>query len=350
MRTGRTMLAAVSGLWLVLATATTALAAPTTAGPSAPTIRCNMDELIPAADRADIEALALKAAGLLVSNDPDKLINMLVPSARTAESAAFSQQIAPLISGGEPKAPNVVHSYMIRLNGAASDEGAICGDPTRPLTRVRVATGETERQAYAVVSVPTINNDIGLVMVFQHDDHDWRLFGIHMVILGVSGRSTEDLAKLARAQALAGKRFNASMLYSGALATLDRGPNMSLLMKGDLEEESTAFQRPPELASSLPFAWTFGEKSYLVKAVNIMGLEGGLTLQIQVILSPWTTNEDAVRESRVFVEAFIKDHPEWREVFDHIVLQAISPAGATPAGGLMYGTVYSRDKGFLADD
>ncbi len=96
----------------------------------------------------------------------------------------------PIISDGDPKPPKVGHCCLLRLNGGDPREGAICGDPTRPITRVQVLLGDTERQA---------------------------------CIVGVSGRSTADFAELGRAEAGAGGATTAGGDMYGAVYSRDTG-------------------------------------------------------------------------------------------------------------------------------
>lgn len=338
-------------LWAAIAVAgAMGLQSPTLAAgtrePSAPAVSCLTDTAIAASDRSAIDTLAIAATNDLVKGDYAAF------NARMIEPVDLPslEALHALLSGGEPQAPSVTHSYLLRLNGSDSVEG-LCGDPTRWDTRARVVLVDSKIQAYVVLKLPTRNHDFAVVVGLVKGSAGWLVHLVHANVAASAGLTAHDLLEMARAQERKGHTFNSHMLYISAYQLADRGPKFALLARDEFEAEAKAAAKAPELEGTGPFAWTFGKTSYLVQTVGPTGFkDDGLCLQIRLVISPWSGWDDPKRLNRALIEAFDKARPEWREVFGCIIVRGVSPGGMTPAGGDLYGTVYDREDGFLSDE
>ena len=84
-------------------------------------------------------------------------------------------------------------------------------------------------------------------------------------------------------------------------------------------------------------------KDYTVEQVVTSGVEGKLVLQIVRRDPEWdgADQADAERRNRAFVDAFLKAHPEYKEVFGFILARILPKTGENG-----WGTVYDPEKGY----
>jgi hypothetical protein len=153
--------------------------------------------------------------------------------------------------------------------------------------------------------------------------------------------TSDTLLERARKERDSGHLFNAAMLYSGVQTTMDRGPAFELGIGQALRNDLAKFKIPDELAGNPPFLWKMDGATCRVGAAQIGGIGKQLGLMFALPQTSWTSDQDADRKNRDFINAFIKTHPDYIRDFGFLVARAFKPDNS---GG--FGTVYENGKGF----
>jgi hypothetical protein len=155
----------------------------------------------------------------------------------------------------------------------------------------------------------------------------------------ISGRDGETFRALARTQAQAGNRFNASVLYDISALLLARGESFVPSEAYGLSEERGAGHT--DLAGGAPFTFRLGDQQYNVSLLNATGTtDGSLVLLMEQMGESPGDRALAIARNRALIDAMNAHRPEWREAFDALV-------AAYPTGGRsVWRPVYARDDGY----
>ncbi len=338
---------ALSKTWAVVAGCVALAISPAWAAPADADVSCRVDGSIPAAERAEIEAVASRFVESLVASDASAAYAAMSDGGRAATPIeTFTGFLFPMFEAWDLGPRSIDHTYLVRTEGEPRLGAVQCTDPVGSAAPAQVAFVNTSNQALVEVRIPTFNNDFALTLLLIRDGLDWRVHGFHFSAVSMAGKDGFEILASGREQARKGNRFNATLLFIAGMQLLDRGPNLRLAAVDDLEEEMGRFEAAPELAGGPPFTWVLGGRAYAVGAADVLAIAGDLYLMISLPLDSWPGNRAADAQNRLFLSAFIKEHPEWKSAFNGVYAKAISPAGRTPQGGPSYTTFYSEDEGF----
>jgi hypothetical protein len=305
-------------------------------------VRCRTDDEIPVGDRQAAEVVAMDLARAILNGDA-----VLARSLMTFEAQAATppDQLDGILRFVKALAPytdlRVEHDYQIDISklGTGPLPKTHCGKDQDALM-LSVFPGS--HQMDVAISAKTNNNSWSLFMVLAPDDGGWKALSFHVDAKSASGRSSIDLQRMAEAQAKAGHKLNAALLYSAAVGLADRGPNATPVWRAELDREYADLALPSALKHTAPFGWNGSDPALGAATVKVTGIGGGFGLIFQRYPAVWVDDATADRESRAFATSVVSGNPELREVFAAVIVQAMHPDGSG-----WFGTVYEFDKGFL---
>lgn len=310
---------------------------------------CRVDSTIPAAERGEIEDVASRFVESLVAGDTVAAYAAMSDDGRTATpSQFFTGVLFPLLEASDLGPRSINHTYLVRTDGEPRLGHVLCADPEQSAVLAEVAFVNVSNQALVEVRIPTFNNDLALILLLIRDGPNWRVHGFHVAGLSMAGKDGFEILARGREQARMGHRLNATLLFMAGMRLLDRGPNLRLAGIDALEEEMGRFEAAPQLMDGPPFIWVLGDRTYTVGSAEVLAIAGDLYLMISLPLDSWPDNKAADARNRLFLSAFVNEHPEWKSAFKGVYAKAISPAGQTPQGGPSYTTLYSEAEGFGA--
>jgi hypothetical protein len=312
----------------------------TSAQPAA--MSCSVDKEVRASARAAPEKVALGLVTALLTGDAPTVFSLLAPEAQASMEADLDRRVQAVGAEAPYSDIRVAHTYLIEVkSGADPLPPMICGKSLTDPDAVMLAMRALPQQFHVEVTARSRNNLWSVFVFLAPQPAGWRVLSFEMHVAGISGRSSQDLRKLALEQTSRGHALNATLLMKAAISSADRGPNVKSIWKQDLESALKKLETPPELSGEPPYPWTFDGRTYLVGSLGVVGIGGNLDLMIYRFTEVWPGAAAVDAESRGMIEALIKAHPELKETFPAIVVRALKP---DQTGG--WATAYEFAKGF----
>jgi hypothetical protein len=301
---------------------------------------CRTDLEITATDRARASELALRAANGLLQGHGEPLYRAMTEAARTATTASGADGLATMIGALAPySGVHVERIYAVDLTGVENPPNEItCTDKDDRDRDTTLVLQPRTSQFVVLIDARAINNDTVLSFYLVPEGDGLKVVATYWNATTIGGRSSRDLRTLAVAQASRGHLLNAALLYRIAQSTADRGPNITLAWKPILDREIASLPRPSEYDDA---GWTIEGLKLQPSAVNVVGIGKELDLIIDRPTTVWPDDKTVDQESRIFITALVKDHPEFSEVFAGVIVRANKPDGTGS-----FGTVYDFAKGF----
>jgi len=216
---------------------------------------CSVDDEIPQADRSQAEKVALDLAQNAMSGNPDQTYALMTREAQTSASLENVTKLTSVIKASGPfQNVHVAHSYFIEVTGG--------GDKLPPTDCYKVSDGPERatismrslpRQFHVEVVAQTINNDWTMFIWLVPEGDSLKALSFSFNISAISGRTSEDLLRLAREQNQQGHTYNAAFLLQAAESVSSRGPNAMPFWKPELDKEAKAFMPPKDFTGKPPF-------------------------------------------------------------------------------------------------
>lgn len=205
-----------------------------------------------------------------------------------------------------------------------------------------ITSSAAKTQAHLLYTAKTPNNDWAVTLMLAEEDGAWKVAGFFRSMTSMAGLYTRDLIKLAEAQAAKGSAFNAFMLASTATYRADRGGDFRLGVKAEADAALAKIAAPTELTGGPPFNWTLDGTRFLIEDVSVMN-EAKLALVIVHVDPTWDGKDTAGAEARNrrLIDAFVKAHPDYKEVFGMIVARM-----NWPGQDRAWATVFDAETGY----
>ena len=313
------------------------------AQPQPQAMSCRVDNEISSTVRAEPQQVALGLVTALLAGDAAGVDKALTPEARAAlGEGGLERQVRSVAAEAPYSDIRVAHTYLIEVkSGEEPFPPIVCGKSLTDPDTVMLAMRARPQQVHVEVTARSRNNEWSVFVFLAPEQSAWRVLSFEMHVAGISGRSSQDLNRLAIEQKGRGHGLNATLLMKAALAATDRGPNARTIWRLDLQNALKALATPPELSGEAPYPWTFDGRTYRIGTLGVIGLGGDLDLLIYRLADEWSGNTAADADSRVLIEALVKAHPELRESFPAIIVRALKP---DQSGG--WATTFQFAKGF----
>ena len=284
---------------------------------------CKVDNEVAADQRTAYQKAALDFAALLVKQDAAQIHLRFTPDLRsgiTLEqiSSGILQQIVPVIEG--LGALRVSQSYLVTSRGIGANHTVMCGSIAGD--KVFLATKSGEKQAHVIVDAASRNYTVMFVLWLVEASDDWLIQGLDVEWTSLVGKTAADLRAKAQAQRQRGHAFTAAMLYAGASKLAFRGKYMQLSLWQDIQREAKGLELPEELKGDPPFTWRIGSDTFRILWVSPAGVDGKFALTVRREVPSLADTSSVDGESRHLIAGFTNSHPEIREVFDTMVVQA----------------------------
>jgi hypothetical protein len=296
--------------------------------------RCLTDDEIPSVERAPYELEAIRFVNAIVNSDTGTAYADLTSEVKHTLSPdqfkANVQPLGPILVG--LKSTHAVHLFYLTSIAAGADHMTPCtavahGSISSPEGRVVVAAKSLPVQAHVIVEGETNNNIWTFALWLLPEDGSRRVQSFWATASAMVGKSGADIWALAREQRSRGHVFNAAVLYAAANDLAYRGPKFQLGIAPEIQKEAKELQLPPDLQGSPPFSWQFGATAYRVLRVGPIGVGGKLALMIRQELPALADNDEADGQNRALIHAFAEAYPEYSDVFDAIVVEAVDAHG-----------------------
>jgi hypothetical protein len=301
---------------------------------------CRVDDQINAQKRDSAATAAHTFFDRVLTGD-EAAYNALTPEAQTATTrAAFVATLKRVVAGGPYDDLKAEHAYEPVVS--ANTAHAVCG-ATTGTDWVQVSAVPDADQIHVVYSAQARNNGVALTAWLVRSEGAWRVRAFNTALATMVGHDTAALLRLANDQKAKGHTFSAHMLYAAAQTTVDRGADLKLGIRQDLESAVAAHEPPVELNGTAPFTWRYDGASFTVENVSIMGIDRKLGL-VFLHRDPTWDGEDtgkAERRNKRLIDAFIKAHPGYADTFGFLVARLLEPGKTTG-----WGTVFDTAKGY----
>jgi hypothetical protein len=310
----------------------------------APQMTCRVDKDVRPAERAQPEQVALGLATALLNGDAATVDKSLTPEARAALGNGGLERQVRSVAGEAPYTDiRIAHTYLIEVQSGQDPLPLMnCGKSVIDPDAVLLAMHAVPQQAHIEVTARSRNNTWSIFVYLAPDQSAaWKVLSFEMHLAAMSGRSSQDLNKLALEQKSRGHSLNATLLMKAAVAATDRGPNVRTILRQDLQSALKSLDPPPEMAGEAPYPWVFDGRTYRIASLGVIGINGDLDLLIYRLADEWSGKGPADADSRVMISALVRAHPELRESFPAIIVRALKP---DQSGG--WATAYEFAKGF----
>ena len=313
------------------------------AQPRPQAMTCRVDKEVRAAERAEPQQAALGVVTALLTGDAASVDKALTPEAKAALGAGGLERLVRSVAGEAPYSDiRVAHAYLIEVQSGDDPLPLMtCGKSLTDPDAVLLAMRALPQQFHIEVTAKSRNNEWSVFVFLAPEQSAWRVLSLEMHVAGLSGRSSQDLNRLALEQKGRGHALNANLLMKAALAAADRGPNVRTIWKQDLQNALKTQGAPPELSGEAPYSWTLDGRTTRIASLGVIGIGGDLDLLIYRLADEWSGNAAADADSRALIESLVKAHPELRESFPAIIVRALKP---DQSGG--WATAFEFAKGF----
>jgi len=328
---------------ILAATGLFIISRPAEASVAAYAATCLVDQEISATDQAAADSAAINLAQNFMGGNSDQLRAEMSKDGQSDQTAA---DIAKIVQAVEAMGPfeniHVLHTYLIQVTGGANPmPPMVCGKSLIDPDRVEFRMLPIPKQFYVEITGHTINNDWSLFVWLIPEGGALKAQSFSLNPSAISGRSSQDLTKLASYQNSQGNSLNAVLLYKAAVSVSECGPNAEPFSKQELDKSLAAFSVPQEVAGKPPYVWHLGDQNFEIQNLGVIGVQGELGVVLDRRLDAWPSDDVAEQNNRDFVVSVMKAYPQLAQSFSFIVAKAFKP---NESGG--FSTVYVFGKGF----
>lgn len=305
---------------------------------------CHANAEIPARDRAAIDEAAAGFMQEFLVNPAAAHADMAVAARQSITPEQLTIARAQYLSLGEAAPRQISDTYFMRfVTGSRHGEPVACNYHGNPRQPDYVARGSTWQSA-VVLLTESIHGGAAertTSVWMDHESGAWRVRGFFFTLSRFNGMGAQEFWTRARSERAAGHLLNASVLYAAAETTIDRGDFMMPSIAPDFRADMSGFAGPPEFQGDPPYAVQMGGERFNIVSMQVHGAREGTFLFIKHRLPGWSDNAAAESANRAFIESFNVAYPEWRSVFDGLIVRA-----TRPDSNVAWGTVYFKDSGY----
>jgi hypothetical protein len=290
---------------------------------------CQTDDQIAASDRAAIDAAALRYVREIFGTNPASAYdNFAAIAKRSVTREEFAAKIGPLVWPLQPFADlQVTHRYRLVTSGGGGFLKVPCQERVDKTPQVTVSAAANTIQAYAVLDAKLKQDGWTGVAWLVFEDGAWRIQHFQINLSSLAGRTPDALLALARAQQRGGHDLNAYILYAASFELAYRGPNFTLPLRHEIDAARKTLPVPPEFAGAPPFTWRWGDAAFTVRKAGPVGVGGKLDLAISQLVPDGINERGADERNRALAAAFAKAHPDYRDIFAGLVVDAQEAEG-----------------------
>jgi hypothetical protein len=297
--------------------------------------RCLTDDEVPANERDPYEKSAMGFVETLLGDKPEAAYSGLADELQGKLSPEdFVRGINQIVRPMRPFSDlHVEHSYRESQTTLGSGRSnVLCtavanGNVSTPEGRVVIAASPAPLQAHVVIEGTARNNRWAFVLWLFPGQPRWRISGFYILPITILDRTATDIWKLAREEQQRGHTLNSYILYASAAQLAYRGRDLQLGIEPEIMKEKAALTVPSELKGEPPFEWTFSNDNYHVISIGPIGVGGVFALRIVHNVTQTGDDQELDRENRALIKAFKDAHPDYAQVFDGLVVQAVLPNG-----------------------
>jgi hypothetical protein len=265
---------------------------------------------------------------VLSSNPTEAYSSFMADAKQNLSAEDFTAMVQRGIYPWRPfKDLHVAHTYLPKVSGGAEEQRVVCGDLSSPNTWVAVTAKPGRQQAHVVVEGQAVNNTWAFVIWLLQNQGNWHVQFFQAVPVAMVGKSSQDFLAMARVEQQRHHDFNACVLYATALQLAERGPNLQLGIRPEIQKDMTQLEVPRDIQGQPPFTWKFGNSSFKILVVGPLGIGGNIYLNIEQEIAQWTDDNDADRKNRNLIAGFKEAYPEYSDVFAGLVVAAREQAG-----------------------
>lgn len=297
---------------------------------------CSTDDEVPASERAVYETPAMQFVEALLGDKPEEAYSQLADELRAKLAAGdFFRSVNQGVLPFRPfEGLHVEHSYRVSQISLGSGATSVAcsevahGNVNSPEARVMVTALPVPLQAHVIIEGTTKNNRWAFVLWLSPSQQGWRINAFHILPITILDRSAMDLWNLARQEGQRAHPLNSYLLYASAAQLAFRGPNLQLGIQPEIEKEMGTREIPSELKGKPPYEWKFPDSTYHVIAIGPIGVGLEFVLRIVHKVAQTADQRELDRQNRALIKAFGDAHPEYRQIFDGLVVQAVMPDGS----------------------
>lgn len=297
--------------------------------------RCQTDDEVSVDERNPYEKSAMRFVETLIGDKPEEAYSALAQELRGKLSTEdFVRGINQAVRSARPFADlHVEHSYRESQSTLGSGRSYVpCtavanGNVGTPEGRVMVAALPIALQAHVIIVGKTKNNRWAFVLWLSPDQPSWRINAFYALPITILDRTATDIWNLARQERQRDHTLNSYLLYASAVQLAYRGPDFQLGIQSEMAKELAELTVPPELKGKPPFEWKFSNDSYHVINIGPIGVGDVFDLRIVHKVAQTEDDRELERQNRGLIKAFEDAHPEYAQVFDGLVVQAVMPNG-----------------------
>jgi hypothetical protein len=302
---------------------------------------CRHNEEIDPALRDGATAAARTFFETLLSGDGEAAYAMLTAETQgKLARAAFDGAMMKTLANG-PYADLLVQDTF-EPDGADSGGKSLC-TASGNQESISLSALPDATQIHAVFSATTRNNGWAMTAWLVKRAESWRVHAYRVSLASIVGHDADALLAMANAQEKKGNTLSAHMLYGAAKAAADRGPDFQLGIRQEIDAALAEHKTPPELAGEPPYTWRFGEESFEIDKVTLIGVDKRLGLMFMLRDPTWDGRETgkAEKHNKRLIDAFVKAHPQYAETFAFLVARTLEPGKDSG-----WGTVFDAVKGY----
>jgi hypothetical protein len=296
---------------------------------------CFTDDEVPANERDLYEKLAMQFVETLIGDKPEEAYSELTDELRRQHSAEdFVRTVNQTVRPFRPLAGlRIDHSYresQVTLGSGRSNVPCTAvahGNVDTPEGRVMIAVLPVPLQAHVIIEGKATNERWAFVLWLFPDQPSWRIGGFYIVPITILDRTATDIWNLARQEQQRGHSLNSYLLYISAAQLAYRGPDLQLGIQPEILREKAALEVPSELKGKPPFEWKFSNGTYHVISIGPIGAGGVFDLRLVHEVAQTEDDQALERQNRALIKAFEDAHPDYAQVFDGLVVQAVMPNG-----------------------
>lgn len=290
---------------------------------------CQTDDQIAPGDRQAIDAAALRyVRDIFGANPASAYDNFAALAKRSVTREEFAAKIGPLVWPLEPFSDlHVTHRYRLVTSGGSGFQKVPCQARVDQPAQATVSAAANTIQAYAVLDATLKQDGWTGVAWLVFEDGAWRIQHFQINLSSLAGKRPDALLALAQAQQRGGHDFNAYILYAAAFELAYRGPNFALPIRQEIDAARKSLPVPPEFAGAAPFTWRWGDAAFTVRKAGPVGVGGRLELAIAQLVPDGMDAHGADARNRALAAAFAKAHPDYRDAFAGLVIDAQEAEG-----------------------
>jgi hypothetical protein len=299
---------------------------------------CSHGDELNSNDRAEIVEAGQNFIDLVRSGDAEDVLSAM---SRDAQGGTELSSVEQALQGARTESPGemVLDEVFSAFTPIGSRNGAsLCGPLSQPAL---LARNGGMRVALVTFREPIGAAERTWVLYFERDRGEWRVRHFYYGLSAIGGRDGAHFRELARAEAIAGHDFNATILSDAAAMTLDRGENFQTATAYGFAQERASLHRHADIGGDAPFTFRLGEQAFAVERMEVLGARGEKLLLVLHQSGPQSGRPDeAIVRNHALIDAMNAHRPEWRDAFDALAV-------SYPTGGdTIWRTVYMRDTGY----